>query len=69
AAKDGYQSGRNAAWEEARGYPADDGGPVELFDVRKDVGQKTNLASALPEKAAELRALLDEILAGERTAP
>lgn len=32
--------------------------PVELFDLNNDIGETTNLADSLPEKAIELRELL-----------
>ena len=68
-AKNGYLSRRDAAWEEKRGYPADDDGPVELYDLQKDIGQKTNLAGKHPEKVAELRALLKKIREQGYSAP
>ncbi len=35
---------------------------VELYDVEKDIGEKEDLAQRMPEKAAELRGLLDKWL-------
>lgn len=35
-------------------------GKVMLYDVSQDVGEQTNLAEKLPEKVAELKALLEE---------
>jgi len=32
--------------------------PVELFDLRNDIGETTNLADSLPDRAIELRELL-----------
>ena len=33
---------------------------LELYDLAKDIGEKKNLAAKMPEKAAELRKLLDD---------
>ncbi|NNJ26327.1 sulfatase [Alienimonas chondri] len=44
-------------------FTRDGQGEVELYDLRKDLGEKNNLAAALPTKAAELRALLKAYLA------
>ena len=60
-AKTGYVSGRNGAWEEKRGYPADDGGDVELYNLKEDIGQKKNLAADQPQKVKELKALLKKL--------
>jgi arylsulfatase A-like enzyme len=34
-------------------------GRLELFNIKEDTGERTNLAQKLPKKAADLRALLD----------
>ena len=39
----------------------EDGG-VELYNLKKDVGEKENLAEKMPQKVAELRKLLDQWL-------
>jgi len=59
--KTGYVSGRNKEWEEKHGYPEDDNGPVELYNLKKDIGQRSNVASANPEKVEELQKLLATI--------
>ena len=59
--KDGYMSGRNEAWEERHGYDADDKSPVELYNLKHDLGQRHNLASKEPAKVAELQSLLTQI--------
>lgn len=56
-------------WRTKHGYPADDDQPVELYDLRRDVGQRTNLAAGRPEQVAELRGLLERAREGQRTAP
>jgi arylsulfatase A len=57
------------AWNAKHGYPPDDGQPVELYDLKKDVGQRQNLAAAQPEQVAELRGLLKRTRETERSAP
>ena len=38
----------------------------ELFDLKADVGERTNLAERFPEKVAELKQLMQSIEAGDR---
>jgi len=60
-AKDGYRSGRNKAWEEKHGYPKDDKAPVELYDLKSDIGQRTNVAAEHADKVEALQQLLKTI--------
>ncbi|MCZ6597043.1 MAG: arylsulfatase [Planctomycetota bacterium] len=69
AAKSGYGSRRNAGWEDRHGVPADDDGPVELYDLSEDIGQRRNLAQEHPQKVTELQALLVEIHTRGHSAP
>jgi arylsulfatase A len=69
AHKDGYHSGRNKEWEAKHLYPADDDSPVELYNLRIDIGQRDNLAAKHPEKVAELRKLLTTIRRQDHSAP
>ncbi|MEC5128827.1 arylsulfatase [Verrucomicrobiales bacterium BCK34] len=59
--KTGYKSKKSPKWEEKHGYPADDKGPVELYDLSSDLGQRNNLSAENPEKVKALQALLKEI--------
>ena len=68
-AENGYLSGRKKGWEAKHGYPADDGAPAELYNLRADPGQRENLANDHPEKIAELQTLLNEIRARGHSAP
>ena len=69
AAKTGYVSGRNAAWEEKHGYTADDKAPVELYNIENDLGQRNNLADQHPEVVGELQSLLNTIREQGHSAP
>ncbi len=60
-AKSGYVSGQNKEWETRHAYPADDKQEVELYNLKKDIGQKENLAADNPDKVSELKGLLQEI--------
>ena len=68
-AKTGYLSGRNPAWETKHGYPADDKSPVELYNLKEDIGQKHNVAAENAGKVAELQALLKTIREQGYSAP
>lgn len=59
--KNGYSSRRNKEWEQRHGYEADDKSPVELYNLRDDIGQRYDLAKKEPAKVAELKNLLTKI--------
>ena len=61
AAKSGYVSRRNAAWEKKHGYAADDARPVELYRLDRDPGQRVNVAADEPELVRRLQAELATI--------
>jgi arylsulfatase A len=67
--KTGYVSGRNKAWETKHKYSADDQGPVELYNLRVDLGQRDNVAAKHPERVKELQALLAKIREQGYSAP
>jgi len=67
--KDGYKSGRNKEWEAKHGYAKDDDGPVELYNLRTDIGQRHNVAAKYPERVRELQALLGKIRKQGYSAP
>jgi arylsulfatase A len=57
------------AWNRKHGYPPEDDQPVELYDLKHDVGQRRNLAAERPETVQELRDLLRRTREAERSAP
>lgn len=61
AAKNGYVSKRNPAWERKHDYPADDELECELYDVSTDIGQRHNLAAEHPEIVERLQSKLAQI--------
>ena len=67
-AKSGTHSSRGVKqWEQRHNYPADDKTPVELYNLKHDIGQRTNLASKHPEKVKAMQALLEKIRKDGRT--
>jgi len=49
------------AWNEKHKYPANDNQPVELYNLKEDIGQRINLAARHPEKVKEMQDLLKMI--------
>ncbi|MFT5123655.1 MAG: arylsulfatase A [Kiritimatiellia bacterium] len=68
-APNGYVSGRNAAWEKKHGYAEPTKAPVELFNLKDDIGQRKNVAAQHPEKVGELQTLLKKIREQGHSAP
>ena len=68
-AKSGTHSGRGVKeWETKRGYKSDDQ-PVELYNLKDDLGQSHNLAKTYPDKVEAMQALLKKIRDDGRTRP
>ena len=44
-----------------KGKATTDGESVELFDLSKDISEKTNLAGQMPDKVKELRSRYEEL--------
>lgn len=61
AAKNGYHSKRDKAWEAKHGYSADSASQYELYNIKEDLGQRHDLANKYPEKVKTLQALLTQI--------
>lgn len=67
--KDGYTSRRDKGWEKRHGYEPDNELPVELYNLKDDVGQRVDLATKEPAKVEELQALLKKIREQGYSAP
>ena len=67
--KNGYVSSRNPEWESKHNYPADDQQPVELYNLKTDIGQRNNIAKEHPEKVTALKALLKKLQDQGHSAP
>jgi hypothetical protein len=42
---------------------------VQLYHLAKDLGETRNLAAAMPEKVAEMQALLEKLITDGRSTP
>jgi arylsulfatase A-like enzyme len=42
---------------------------VQLYDLDKDIGESKNLADAMPDKVAEMQALLEKLITEGRSTP
>jgi hypothetical protein len=42
---------------------------VQLYDLANDLGETKNLAAAMPEKVAEMKAMLEKLIADGRSTP
>jgi arylsulfatase A-like enzyme len=51
------------------GKGGDQSQPVQLYNLEEDLGETRNLAAARPEKVAEMKALLDQLIANGRSTP
>jgi arylsulfatase A len=60
-AKSGAARRATPAWDKKHHQPPDDDLPVELYNLKDDIGQRHNLAAGHPEKVAELQALLKKV--------
>jgi len=67
--KTGYARPATAAWNRKHGQPADDDQPVELYNLKDDIGQRRNLAASQPEKVQALQALLKKLREQGHSAP
>jgi arylsulfatase A-like enzyme len=51
------------------GRGGDQSQPVQLYHLAKDLGETRNLAAAMPEKVAEMQALLEKLITDGRSTP
>jgi arylsulfatase A len=60
-ARNGYSRYPPESWSKRHGYAEDDDLPVELYNLKTDIGQRTNVAEQYPERVQSLQNLLHEI--------
>lgn len=51
------------------GKGGDQSQPVQLYNLAEDLGESKNLAAAMPEKVAEMKALLEKLITDGRSTP
>jgi arylsulfatase A-like enzyme len=51
------------------GKGGDQSQPVQLYNLASDLGETKNLAAALPEKVAEMKTLLEQLITAGRSTP
>ncbi|MGQ9668430.1 MAG: sulfatase family protein [Anaerolineae bacterium] len=51
------------------GKGGDQSQPVQLYNLAEDLGETRNLAAAMPEKVAEMQALLEKLITDGRSTP
>ena len=51
------------------GNGGDQSQPVQLYNLADDLGETKNLAAAMPEKVAEMKALLEKLITDGRSTP
>jgi arylsulfatase A-like enzyme len=51
------------------GTGGDQSQPVQLYNLTDDIGETKNLAAAMPEKVAEMKALLEHLITDGRSTP
>lgn len=57
----GYLREAPKTWNQKHGIPESEEIPVELYNLREDVGQKHNLAAKHPERVEAMQALLRQV--------
>ena len=76
AAASGTPGLRSGSWKYipapsagSKGKPGDPSQPVQLYNLADDLGETKNLAAAMPEKVAEMKALLEKLITDGRSTP
>lgn len=67
--KTGWARPAPPEWNAKHQQPADDGQPVELYNLKEDIQQRHNLASNHPERVEALQALLKKLRNQGHSAP
>jgi len=57
------------AWYQKHDYSPTEGHPIELYNLKEDVGQRRNLAASHPEKVEQMQKLLKKLRKQGYTAP
>lgn len=60
-AQSGYLRAAPESWNQKHGLPGSGAMPVELYNLREDVGQKHNLAAKYPERVEAMQVLLRQV--------
>jgi len=70
-APNGYENPprRYEPWLKRHGYPLPDERPFELYNVKKDPGQRHNVAAEFPDRVAEMQQKLKDLRASKHSAP
>jgi arylsulfatase A len=67
--KSGHHSRVSKDWLKKHGYPGDESKQPRLFNLRKDIGQRNDLANEHPDKVKAMEASLSKIQAQGYSAP
>lgn len=67
--RSGHHSGVGKGWKEKHGYPREESAKPRLFNLKKDPGQRVDLAGQHPDRVKTMALLLDEIRARGHSAP
>ncbi len=51
------------------GKGGDQSQPIQLYDLANDIAETTNLSTTMPEKVAEMKALLEKLITDGRSTP
>jgi arylsulfatase A-like enzyme len=69
AAAKGTPALRSGFWKYIPAPGSDESQPVQLYNLADDMGETKNLAAAMPEKVAEMNALLEKLITAGRSTP
>ena len=69
AAASGTPAVRNGHWKFIPEPAPDNNLPVQLYNLADDLGETQNLAGKMPEKVAEMKALLERLITKGRSTP
>jgi arylsulfatase A len=67
--KSGYRSRVDKKWEEKHGYPKVESKTPKLFNLKKDMGQRNDIAGQHPGKVKAMQAAMMKIRGQGYSAP